>query len=92
MLLGTRRQAAAEYSFLAAVPLMCAATGYDVLKNWQTLSAGDIPLFIWGGLFSFIFAIIAVKAFIALLGRVTLRPFAWYRLALAPLVYWFLAH
>ena len=92
MLLGVRRQLAAEYSFLAAVPLMCAATGYDLLKNWQVLSVDDVPLFAWGGLFSFVFAIIAVKGFITLLGRVTLRPFAWYRLALAPLVYWFLAN
>ena len=91
MLLGARRQVAAEYSFLAAVPLMCAATGYDLLKNWHALCMDDLPLFAWGGLFSFLFAIIAVKAFIGLLGHVTLRPFAWYRLALAPLVYWFLA-
>ncbi len=92
MLLGARRKVAAEYSFLAAVPLMCAATAYDLYKNMDLLSAADIPLFAWGSLFSFIFALVAVKGFIALLGRVTLRPFAWYRLALAPLVYWFLAH
>ena len=91
MLLGARRKVAAEYSFLAAVPLMCAATGYALLKNRHLLSAADVPLFAWGGLFSFFFALLAIKAFIGLLGRVTLRPFAWYRLALAPLVYWFLA-
>lgn len=91
MLLGMRRKVAAEYSFLAAVPLMCAATGYELLKNRALLSWEDVPLFAWGSLFSFIFALLAIKGFIALLGRVTLRPFAWYRLALAPLVYWFLA-
>ena len=91
MLLGARRTVSAEYSFLAAVPLMCAATGYDLIKNRHLLSLDDVPLFAWGGLFSFIFAVLAVKGFIALLGRTTLRPFAWYRLALAPLVYWFLA-
>ncbi|MDR2727210.1 MAG: undecaprenyl-diphosphate phosphatase [Deltaproteobacteria bacterium] len=91
MLLGVRRTVAAEYSFLAAVPLLSAATAYSLLRNRHLLSLEDVPLFAWGGLFSFVFALLAVKGFIGLLGRVTLRPFAWYRLALAPLAYWFLA-
>jgi undecaprenyl pyrophosphate phosphatase UppP len=28
-----------------------------------------------------------MRSFIALLGRFTLRPFAWYRIAIAPAVY-----
>lgn len=92
MLLGARRDVAAEYSFIAAVPLMVAATGYDVLKNWHLFSMADLPLFTAGMIFSFLFAWAAVKTFIALMGRLTLRPFACYRLLLAPLVYWFLVH
>jgi len=91
MLLGARRKVAAEYSFLAAVPLLFAATGYSLIRNRHLLNPQDVPLFVWGGLFSFVFALLAVKGFIGLLGRTTLRPFAWYRLALAPVVYWFLA-
>lgn len=91
MLLGARRSLAAEYSFIAAVPLMVAATGYDLLKTWTLFSVADVPLFSVGMLFSFLFAWAAVKTFIALVGRLTLRPFAWYRLALAPVVYYFLA-
>lgn len=90
MLLGASRGVAAEYSFIAAVPLMCAATGYDLLKNWTLFSAADLPLFSAGMIFSFLFAWAAVKTFIALMGRLTLCPFAWYRLALAPLVWYFL--
>lgn len=90
MLLGARRDVAAEYSFIAAVPLMAAATGYDLLKNWALFSVADLPLFGAGMVFSFVFAWAAVKIFITLMGRLTLRPFAWYRLALAPLVYYFL--
>ncbi len=88
MLLGMRRSAAAEYSFIAAVPLMLAATGYDILKNLHSFSAQDIPFFAAGFAFSFLFAWLAVKTFITLMGRLTLRPFAWYRLLLAPLVWW----
>lgn len=90
MLLGARRDVAAEYSFIAAVPLMVAATGYDLLKSWHLFSAADLPLFGAGMVFSFLFAWAAVKTFITLMGRLTLRPFAWYRLAVAVLVFVFL--
>lgn len=88
MILGVERRTAAEYSFLAAVPLMMAATGYDMLKNWRLFSPDDLTILGVGFLVSFVSAWFAVKGFISLLGRLTLRPFAWYRLALAPLVVW----
>lgn len=86
MLLGARRMLAAEYSFIAAVPIMFAATGYDLLKSLEFLSSADIPFFAVGFVVSFISAWVAVKGFIHLLGRWTLRPFAVYRLVLAGLV------
>lgn len=90
MLLGAGRRLAAEYSFIAAVPIMVAATGYDLLKNWHLLTATDMPFFAVGMVGAFVSALLAVKLFIALVGRMTLRPFAVYRLCLAPLVYYFL--
>lgn len=92
MILGEKRALAAEYSFVAAVPVMFAATGYDVLKTWSLFTAADIPLFATGLFFSFIFGWLAIKTFIALVGRITLRPFAVYRLILAPVVYYFMAN
>ena len=86
MLLGLDRKTAAEYSFLAAVPVMVAASGYKLLTTWKLYEAGDFMFLAVGFVVSFISAWAAVKAFIALLTRVTLKPFAWYRLALAPLV------
>ena len=90
MLLGSKRSVAAEYSFVAAVPIMVAATGYDLLKSWHLLSAADIPFFAIGMVGSFISALAAVKIFVALVGRMTLVPFAVYRLILAPVVYYFM--
>lgn len=87
MLLGVPRKVAAEYSFLAAVPIMFAATGYELLKSWRLFSLEDLPLFAIGFVCAFIFGMLAIKTFISLLGKITLRPFAWYRLALAPVVY-----
>jgi undecaprenyl-diphosphatase len=87
MLLGARRTVAAEYSFLAAIPLLCAASAYDLWKNRHLLNLDDAFLFAWGGLVSFLFAILAVKSLITLLGRMSLRPFAFYRLLLAVMAY-----
>lgn len=88
MLLGAKRGVAAEYSFIAAVPIMLAATGFDLYRSASILTADDLPFFLTGMGVSFIVALLAIKVFMGLLGRISLAPFAWYRLALAPLVYW----
>jgi len=90
MILGAKRTVAAEYSFIAAVPIMFAATGYDILKNYTLFEANDLIFIVIGFAVSFISAWLAVKGFIYLLSRLTLRPFAIYRLALAPLILLFL--
>lgn len=86
MLLGCERKLAAEYSFIAAVPIMIAATGFDMLKSMHLFSASDLPFLAVGFVVSYFAAWAAVKGFIGLLQRVTLRPFAYYRLVIAPLV------
>ncbi len=90
MLLGAKRKLAAEYSFIAAVPIMVAATGYDLLKSWHLFSADDISFFALGVVASFLAALAAVKVFVSLISHMTLIPFAIYRLLLAPLVYFFM--
>jgi undecaprenyl-diphosphatase len=65
---------------------MMAASGYDLFKNWGEFQAGDIIFLGIGFLVSFVVAYWTVAAFIRLLGRWTLKPFAWYRLALSPII------
>lgn len=86
MLCGADRKLAAEYSFLAAVPIMCAATSYKLLKTWRLYATDDLLFLGVGFVVAFVSAWAAVTFFISLLQRFTLRPFAVYRLALAPLV------
>jgi undecaprenyl-diphosphatase len=83
---GLDRKTAAEYSFLAAVPVMIAASGYDLYKTWSQFQEGDMLFLGIGFVVSFIVAYFTVAAFIRLLGRWTLKPFAWYRIALTPIV------
>jgi undecaprenyl-diphosphatase len=86
MLLGLERSVAAEFSFLAAVPIMFAATGYDMLKSLKFLSSADIFPFGLGFVVAFVSAMLAIKFFISLLRRCTLVPFAIYRIALALII------
>ncbi|GFK95843.1 Undecaprenyl-diphosphatase [Fundidesulfovibrio magnetotacticus] len=90
MILGSRRKLAAEYSFVAAVPIMLAATGYEFYKSWAEFSMADLQFLAVGFVTAFFSAWLAVKWFIGLVSRMTLRPFAVYRLllALAVFVFW----
>lgn len=90
MILGVRRETAAEYSFVAAVPIILGAAGYDLLKSLSLFSAADIPFFIAGSGVAFFSAIVAMRTFIAILKRNTLKPFAIYRFIIAAPVYWFM--
>lgn len=87
MISGVKREVAAEYSFLLAAPLIAAASLYELYKSLPTLSAADIPVFGLGLVVSFGAAWLAVKFFLQLLQHNTLRPFGWYRLTLALVVF-----
>jgi len=88
MAIGVERKTAAEYSFLAAVPVMFAATAYDLYKSFRFLEASDLPIFAVGFVVSFVTAWLTVKSFVRLLGRYTLDPFGWYRIAIALVIFW----
>lgn len=89
MIFGASRAVAAEYSFIAAVPIMFMATGYDLVQSYHLLVADDILIICIGLFVSYASAWCAIKSFLYLLRSITLKPFAIYRLALAPLVYFF---
>jgi len=79
MFLGAERKLAAEYSFLAAVPIITAASGFDLLASWKHLSGSDLLVLATGCLVSFASAWLVVKGFLHLLNHFTLKPFAYYR-------------
>lgn len=79
--LGLSRIAATEFSFFLAIPVMFAATLYDLMKSWSVLAATDIPLFAVGFIVSFVSALFVVKAFLSYVSGHSFRVFAWYRIA-----------
>ena len=88
MLLGLDRKGAAEFSFLVAVPVLFAATGYELIKMRSQLALEDSLTLAIGFVVSFVVALLAVKGFVSFLSRGKLAPFAWYRIIVAPIFYW----
>lgn len=87
MLLGISRYAAAEFSFLLAVPMMMGATALDIYKSLGFLTTSDIPMFAVGFVTAFVVALIAIKTFLHIIKRITFIPFAIYRFIVAAAVY-----
>ncbi len=78
--LGLSRVAATEFSFFLAIPVMLAATLYDLMKSWSVLAPSDIPLFSVGFIVSFVSALIVVQAFLSYVSGHSFKAFAWYRI------------
>jgi len=90
MLFGLSRNVATEFSFFLAIPVMVAATGYEMVKNRALLSADDLAMIAVGFAVSFVAALAAVKGLIRYVAHHDFNAFAWYRVALGLVVLaWF---
>ncbi|WP_310551155.1 undecaprenyl-diphosphate phosphatase [Paenibacillus glufosinatiresistens] len=83
LLTGTSYKASTNFSFLIAVPMLVAASGYELLKSYNTLNSADAGFFLTGFVVAFIVAMLAVVTFLRLLNKLKLAPFAYYRFGLA---------
>jgi len=86
MLLGLSRKAATEFSFFLAIPTLIGAGAYSLWKERALLSAADLPLFLVGFGFSFVFAWLCVRWLLRYVSTHTFVPFAWYRIAFGAVV------
>jgi len=92
LVIGLDMLAAAEFSFLLALPTLGAATLYTAYKNWPELVAHVGPLAMAAGLAAtVIVAALAIKGFVKWLTGHGLLPFGIYRLALAAVVFAYFA-
>ena len=92
LFLGLSRKAAADFSFIIAVPVMIIACFYDLLKSWSVLDSGDLVMIAIGFVTAFIVAYISVLWFLKFLNNSTLTSFACYRflVAVVSFVYFFI--
>ena len=80
MLSGVSRKASTEFSFLLAIPVMMAVSGYDLLKHYQDFIGADLTAFAVGFLVAFVVAYATIKLFIVFLQRFTFVAFGIYRI------------
>jgi len=80
---------AADFSFLISVPVITIATVYEFLKSYSAFNAADAFQLAVGFIVSFIVAIAAIKGFLAVLKKLSLAPFALYRIAVGLAYYFF---
>ena len=87
MLVGLNRKTSAEFSFLLAFPVMCATTGYDLLKHHEEILVGGnfINLAV-GFVTSFVVAYLVIKLFLKFLEKFTFVAFGIYRIVFGVLI------
>ena len=86
LILGLSRTAATEFSFFLAIPIMLAATTFDLAKSQSALSPADLPLFAVGFVTSFFSALLVVKLFVRYVSHHSFAAFAWYRIIFGALL------
>lgn len=79
---GLNKKQATEFSFLLAVPTMCAATAYDLLKTDAVISSSEFLLLAIGFVGAFISAWLAVKVFIRFVENHGFKAFGYYRIVI----------
>ena len=86
LLAGLSRSAALEFSFFLAMPTLGAASVFALWQARALLEAADVLVFAIGFTVSFVVALASITALLRYVRTHDLRPFGWYRLALAALV------
>ncbi|MDP2247271.1 MAG: undecaprenyl-diphosphate phosphatase, partial [Nitrosomonadales bacterium] len=86
MIFGLSRKAATEFSFFVAIPIMFAATVYDLFKNRDLLVWDDVSVFAVGFITAFFAALVAVKTLVRYVANHDFRIFAYYRIVFGCIV------
>jgi undecaprenyl-diphosphatase len=87
VLIGLSHRAAADFTFIMAVPIMAGASLISLVKNWEYFTMDALPFFIAGFISAFVFALISIRFFLKLINKIKLVPFAIYRIVLAAIIY-----
>ena len=80
LLAGMDRKTSSDFSFLLAIPVMGAVTGYDLLKHYKDFADANWIPFLIGFVVAFVVAYITVKLFLVFIQKFTFVPFGIYRI------------
>ena len=88
LLAGLDRKASAEFSFLLALPVMLAASGFDLLRHYHDFIGAQFAPLLAGFVIAFITAWLVMRLFIRFLERFTFVAFGIYRILFGGLLLW----
>ena len=88
LLTGLSRKASAEFSFLLALAVMGATSGYELLKHYHEFSGANWLVLGAGFVTAFLIAWLTMKLFIAFLEKFTFNAFGIYRILFGALLLW----
>ena len=80
LLAGLDRKTSTEFSFLLAIPVMAAVSGYDLLKHYKEFADANWVAFGIGFVTAFVVAYITIKLFLVFIQRFTFVAFGVYRI------------
>ncbi len=83
---GLSRRAATEFSFFLAIPVLFAASAYELLKHRALLSVDDLGVFAVGLAAAFASAFVCVRWLLRYIIQHDFTIFAWYRIAFGIIV------
>ena len=83
---GLSRRAATEFSFFLAIPVLFAASAYELFKHRDTLSADDLEILGVGLVAAFASAFVCVRWLLRYISRHDFTIFAWYRIGFGIIV------
>ncbi|HEY8610788.1 MAG TPA: undecaprenyl-diphosphate phosphatase [Roseomonas sp.] len=86
LLLGVERRAAAEFSFLLAIPTMLAAAVYSLWKARNDIDLSGVGQIGIGFAAAFVVALVVVRMVLASISRIGFAPFGWYRIVLGGII------
>jgi len=80
LLCGLNRKVSSDFSFLLAIPVMGAVSGYSLLKHYTEFAQAQWSVFVIGFIVAFIVAYITVKLFLVFIQKFSFIPFGIYRI------------
>ena len=90
IILGASRQAAAEFTFFLAIPVMFGASLLKLLKFGFDYTASEVMILIVGMVTAFIISILSIKFLLHYIKKNDFTAFGWYRIALGIIVFVYL--
>jgi undecaprenyl-diphosphatase len=86
LLSGFSRRTAAEFSFFVAIPLLLAATAYEIYKARAEIATADPGPLIVSCVVSFVSALLATKLLLRFVSKHSFAAFAWYRIVFGGII------